>query len=117
MIRTGSSRGIQPIRYHDDESVRHVEKRLLIGANETAPNVAMRRFTIGAGGHTPYHAHPWEHEVYVLTGHGEIRFSGGRRRLESEDFAFVPPMEEHQFANVWADPFEFLCVVPLEGET
>ena len=36
--------------------------------------------------------------------------------VEPGDFAFVPPDEEHQFVNAGDVAFEFLCIVPLEGE-
>ncbi|MEZ6106968.1 MAG: cupin domain-containing protein [Pirellulaceae bacterium] len=44
----------------------------LIGEKDGAPNFAMRRFMVAPGGHTPRHHHPYEHEVFVLSGHGEV---------------------------------------------
>jgi quercetin dioxygenase-like cupin family protein len=116
MIAIGDSSNVESVLFHDGETVRHVEKRLLIGAAESAPNFAMRRFTLGTGGQTPYHAHQWEHEVYVLAGTGAVRFAGGSRQVGPGNFVLVPPMDEHQFVNMGKEPFEFLCVVPLEGE-
>jgi quercetin dioxygenase-like cupin family protein len=116
MVIIGKSMEIEPRRYHDGETVRHVEKRVLVGPKDAAPTFAMRRFTVGAGGCSPYHTHPWEHEVYILSGKGEVRFAGGSQEVEPGDFAYVPPNDEHQFANVGDDVFEFLCMVPLDGE-
>ncbi len=76
----------------------------------------MRKFTVGKGGCSPYHTHPWEHEVYVLSGQGEVRFADGSHPVVPGDFAFVPPNDEHQFVNIGEDIFEFLCMVPLNGE-
>ena len=45
-----------------------MELRPLITKAEGAPRFAMRVFTLEPAGHTPYHAHEWEHEVYVLAG-------------------------------------------------
>jgi quercetin dioxygenase-like cupin family protein len=116
MVSVNRSTNITPRIYHDGEKVLHVEKRVLVGPADGAPTFSMRKFTVGAGGCSPYHTHPWEHEVYILSGSGEVRFSGGSQAVSPGDFAFVPPNEEHQFANAGTVPFEFLCMVPLEGE-
>lgn len=117
MIKIGNSLDIPPIDYDDGETVRKARKRVLIGPEEGAPNFVMRRFTIGPDGHSPYHTHPWEHQVYVLAGRGEVRFAGGVAAVKPGNFAYVPPMDEHQFVNTGDEAFEFLCVVPPEGES
>ncbi len=95
-----------------DAGAEGVTIRVLMGDNVNAPNFAMRRFEIAPGGGTPYHSHPWEHEVYVLAGKGKVRRKGGETELEAGSFVFVPPEEEHNFVNTGAAPFSFLCVVP-----
>jgi len=116
MVKIGKSLEIEPVAYDDGESVRKAEKRLLIGPADGETTFAMRRFTIGIGGHTPYHTHPWEHQVFVIAGSGEVRFAGGSQGVEPGDYVFVPSMDEHQFVNTGEAPFEFLCVVPPDGE-
>jgi len=116
MLTIGKSQDIAPRAYHDGTHVRHVEKRILVGPAEAAPNFSMRKFTVGEGGCSPYHTHPWEHEVYVLSGQGEVRYAGGSQAVEPGDFVFVPPNDEHQFVNRGDAPLEFLCMVPLDGE-
>lgn len=116
MVYIGRSQDVEARLYHDGTSVRHAEKRVLVGPNENAPSFSMRKFTLGKGGCSPYHAHPWEHEVYILAGRGEVRFAGGSRSVEPGNFAFVPPNDEHQFVNSGDSVFEFLCMVPLVGE-
>jgi len=116
MVLVGQSQQVPPRSYDDGNSVRRVEKRLLIGPNDGAPNFAMRRFTVDTDGHTPYHAHPWEHEVYILAGSAELRTADRRATLAPGDFAFVPAGAEHQFANIGHEVLEFLCMVPLDGE-
>jgi len=116
MILVGNSRDVEAKRYDDAENVRDAEKRVLIGPKQDAPTFSMRKFTLGEGGFSPYHSHPWEHEVYVLDGHGEVRFAGGSRPVEPGDFVLVPPNDEHQFANTGSGALTFLCMVPLEGE-
>lgn len=116
MVLIGKSRDVKPRRYHDGTNVLHVQKRVLVGPKEEAPGFAMRKFTVDTGGCSPHHTHNWEHEVYVLYGKGEVRFAGGSQAVEPGDFVFVPPNEEHQFINAGDGAFEFLCMVPLEGE-
>jgi len=116
MITIGKSRDVPPRTYHDGEAVRHANKRVLIGPKQNAPNFAMRKFTIGKGGCSPFHQHPWEHEVYVLAGRGAVRTADGSHPVEPGDFAFVPPNDEHQFINDGDEALEFLCIVPLVGE-
>jgi quercetin dioxygenase-like cupin family protein len=117
MITIGKSRDVEPVSYDDGETARNARKRVLLGPSQGAPHFVVRRFTIGVAGHSPYHTHPWEHGVYVLAGRGEVRFAGGATSVEPGDFACVPAMDEHQFANTGDEPFEFLCVVPPEGDT
>jgi len=73
MVLVGRSKNVEPRIYHDGEKVLHVEKRVLVGPHNGAPNFSMRRFTVGKGGCSPYHTHAWEHEVYILAGQGEVR--------------------------------------------
>lgn len=116
-MKIGKSLDVDPVTCDDGKTVRNAQKRVLIGAAEGAANFVMRHFTIDPEGHSPYHTHPWEHEVYVLAGKGEVRFAGGATAVAPGDFAYVPPTDEHQFVNTGDEPFEFICVVPMEGES
>ncbi len=116
MIVTGKSADVKAIDLHDGKSVLHAEKRVLIGKNQGAKNFAMRRFTLGEGGCSPRHTHPYEHEVYVLAGKGAVRSDGAEVRLALGDYVFVPPSDDHQFVNAGKEPFEFICVVPAGVE-
>ncbi len=116
MLITGKKNAVLPRIYDDAPAVRGVKKRVLIGPRQGAPRFVMRHFTLAPGGYSPEHVHPWEHEVYVLSGKGRVRMSDGAAELGAEDFAFVPPMEKHQFLNASDEPFEFICVVPLAGD-
>ena len=44
--------------------------RCLVGEPDGAPSFSMRQFEVAPGGHTPQHAHAYEHEVFVLEGAG-----------------------------------------------
>jgi len=66
-----------------EEDAKGVTIRVLMGENVGAPTFTMRRFEIAPGGHTPFHAHAWEHEVYILSGTGKVRRRAGLVRLRS----------------------------------
>lgn len=86
--------------------------RWLIGERDGAPNFAMRQFEVQPGGHTPKHSHPYEHEVYVLEGTGEILEGDVPRAFRAGDVILVQPDEIHQFRNTSQAPLKFLCLVP-----
>ncbi|MCD6142666.1 cupin domain-containing protein [Candidatus Acetothermia bacterium] len=116
MIITGRSADVPPRDLHDGKTVFHVKKRVLIGPAQGARNYVMRLFTLGKGGMTPYHTHPWEHEVFIVQGKCLIKSGMEEIPVAAGDFAFVPPNEAHQFVNAGDEPLEFICVVPKEGE-
>ncbi|MEM7229847.1 MAG: cupin domain-containing protein [Planctomycetota bacterium] len=74
----------------------------------------MRHFTVEPGGHTPHHQHNYEHEVFVVSGEGRLEYDGNVHTLRAGDVAFVEPNHIHQFTNPGTEPFQFLCLVPLE---
>ena len=86
--------------------------RVLIGDNVGAPNFVMRHFEVAPGGCTPYHTHPWEHEVFFLGGRGKARRKDGESEVGPGSFLYVPPDEEHNFSNAGDTPLTFLCVIP-----
>ncbi|MBE0569380.1 MAG: cupin domain-containing protein [Deltaproteobacteria bacterium] len=86
--------------------------RVLMGENVGAPNFTARHFEVAPGGRTPFHAHPWEHEVFVLSGKGNVKRGDGGTEVGPGSFVFVPPGEEHAFENDGPDVFSFLCVIP-----
>ncbi|MBI5576712.1 MAG: cupin domain-containing protein [Deltaproteobacteria bacterium] len=95
-----------------DPGAKNVSIRVLMGDNVGAPNFAMRHFSLGPGGSTPYHTHPWEHEVFVLSGTGKALKKGGEEAVSPGSFVYVAPDEEHSFANSGDSHFEFLCIIP-----
>jgi len=106
------------VRHRDDVEVvsysgdaQGVEMRPLITEREGAPRFAMRVFTLAPGGYTPYHAHEWEHEVYILEGCGTVRGKDGERALRPGDSVFLAPHDEHQF-RAGTKGLQFICCVP-----
>jgi quercetin dioxygenase-like cupin family protein len=86
--------------------------RWLVDEQDGAPTFALRQFEVAPGGYTPRHSHPYEHEVFVLEGEGEILESDQPRPLRPGTVVYVAPDELHQFRNTGAAPLKFLCLVP-----
>lgn len=76
------------------------------------PNFEMRILEVELGGHTPEHAHHWEHEVYVLSGKGKVKSERGDVELTPGVAVFVPPYEKHVFVNDGEELLKFICVIP-----
>ncbi len=86
--------------------------RWLVGERDGAPNFAMRQFEVAPGGFTTHHSHPYEHEVFVLEGHGVILDGTVERPLRAGDVVYVAPGDVHQFRSAGDMPLKFLCLVP-----
>jgi quercetin dioxygenase-like cupin family protein len=100
------------------EGAANVSRCVPIGKADGAPNTSVRVFTMAPGGHTPYHAHAWEHTNYIIAGEGELVDAEGKAHpLKPGDFALVLPHEKHQYRNSSAtEPFVMICAVPKSYE-
>jgi len=100
------------------EGAAKVLKQLPIGSEDGTPNFSVRVFTLDVDGHTPYHAHPFEHLNYVIQGKGAIvNASGQEQPVKRGDFAMILPDEKHQFKNKSAtEPLVIICAVPKQYE-
>jgi quercetin dioxygenase-like cupin family protein len=102
----------------DDVEMEGAEKVRIqwLVSKETGPNFALRRFILGPGGHTPFHTHAWEHEVYVLRGQGSLVYGEDRQKnpIAPGNVSYVPACAVHQFRNEGDGDFEFLCIIPVE---
>uniref|UniRef100_A0A7C4GCE8 Cupin domain-containing protein n=1 Tax=candidate division WOR-3 bacterium TaxID=2052148 RepID=A0A7C4GCE8_UNCW3 len=88
--------------------------RWLIAKKEGAPNFAMRVIELAhKGDRIPLHRHSSEHEIFVFEGKGRLLQPGGESPVETGDFVYVAPEEEHGFENLGEGPFRFICVIPL----
>ncbi len=94
------------------DGVKGATIREVITGRDGAPNFAMRVFEVESGGHTPLHTHNYEHEVYILTGSGEIETAEGAKTLKPGDAIFVPANALHQFRNTGNQAMKFICLIP-----
>src|SRR5438445_12049462 len=107
-VQTVSARAVT------DEGAARIEIREVFTDRDGAPTFAMRRFDVAPGGHTPFHVHAWEHEVYILEGEGELRTEDGVRKFHAGDALMVPPNVRHQFAVTPSETMRFLCMIPVQ---
>jgi quercetin dioxygenase-like cupin family protein len=101
-----------PARPVEMEGAKGVRMRVVVGEEQGAPNFVMRVFDVEPGGHTPYHSHDFEHEVFVLAGSGRHQEEGRQTSLRTGDVVFVAPGVLHQFAAAEEEGLRFICVVP-----
>lgn len=95
-----------------EEGAKGVVMQWLLDVRCGAENFAMRRFVIEPGGYTPRHSHPWEHEVYIIRGVGEVAHDHQVSGFAPDTAVLIAPDEEHQFRNTGVEPLEFICLVP-----
>lgn len=94
------------------EGAADCQVQILVGGDDRAPNFVMRKFEVAPGGHTPKHFHGYEHEIYVLEGHGTVVDGDEEKPLAAGDVLLVEPDDVHQFKNTGGTPLKFLCLIP-----
>ena len=97
-----------------DEGASKLKVRWLITKEMGAPNFAMRLFEMEPKGHSPFHNHPWEHEVFILEGEGIVVGETEEKKFSAGDAIFILPNEKHQLKNNGEKTVKFLCLVPLQ---
>ena len=95
-----------------EEGASGVKIQWLLDEAAGAPCFSMRRFEIAPRGHTPLHSHPWEHEVYIISGRGSVVAGEGESALRPDDAVLVSPDETHQFKAAEDEALVLLCLVP-----
>ena len=92
-----------------------VTKREVITADDGAPNFCMRVFAVESGSSTPFHSHPWEHEVFILSGRGMVVSEQKETLIAGDSVVFIPADEKHNFVNNGNEPLRFICLIPVTG--
>ena len=78
--------------------------QVLLGPGDGAPNFALRRFRMEAGGGMPRHTNTVEHEQFVLRGRAEVRLGDARHVVEAGSVLFIPAGLPHAY-RVLEAPF------------
>jgi quercetin dioxygenase-like cupin family protein len=93
------------------ESGEKASMQMLISP-EMAPNFAMRKFCIEAGGSMPNHTNSVEHEQYVLRGEARVGIGDDVFVAKAGDALYIPAGIPHWYEVIGDEPYEFLCMVP-----
>jgi quercetin dioxygenase-like cupin family protein len=91
-------------------------KQILVGPQQGWAGWVMRLFTLGKGGCTPQHSHPWPHINYIVKGTGTLLMEDEEREIGSDYVAYISGGAVHQFKNTGESELSFICIVPEEGE-
>jgi quercetin dioxygenase-like cupin family protein len=84
----------------------------LLSKENGVPNFEMRYFEVTRDSAPSEDRHPWEHEVFVVRGEGQIKSGGVERTVRFGDAIYIPPNEMHQFSNFEEEPLGFICIIP-----
>lgn len=96
----------------EEEEVKNVLRKILIGPEDGSDNIIMRHFKVLPEGNTPFHNHSHEHVVKIEKGRGiVVRESGEEVPVSQGQSLLIEKNETHQFKNPFSEPFEFLCII------
>jgi quercetin dioxygenase-like cupin family protein len=101
-----------PSTHFDNNEAKGVAGRVVVGKADGANNFCMRIFEIAPGGNTPMHSHPWEHEMFIHAGAGEIFGNGKWNSIKPGTIIYMPPNEKHQVRNIRKEVLILACLVP-----
>lgn len=80
---------------------------------EDATHFMLRRFEIAEHGFIGLHAHPEEHQMFVLKGPILlIDKDNHETQVETDEFVYMPPNELHGYRNPNDFSISFLCGIP-----
>jgi quercetin dioxygenase-like cupin family protein len=106
---------MQVISYREVEA-KEVEEgsrtKIRLLNTECSSNFAVRHFEIEPDGSTPYHSHPWAHEIFMLEGKGEAIGDKETKSISPGDLISIPPNETHQIRNSGEKTLRLLCIIP-----
>lgn len=96
----------------------HVKKQIVLGPDDGSQEIVLRHFSVAPGGMSPHHSHDFPHLVKIEAGRGIAKDSAGTERpLQAGDYVYVDSNEVHQFVNTGSETFDFVCIVPIRGES
>ncbi len=98
---------------HPIEGNFKVRMRVLIGEND-APTYLMRVFEVDPGGVIPNHAHPWEHEIFILKGTLKLRIEDKEYIVQEGHAIYIPPNVPHEYENIGNTTAIFICTIPKQ---
>lgn len=104
---------LQPEKVDVDGAI-DVGMRVMLSEADGAPNFNLRVFDVKPGGNTPKHEHPYEHEIFILEGEGEMLLEGEIRKISKYDTALIPASTRHTIVNTGSSLLRLICIVPQD---
>jgi quercetin dioxygenase-like cupin family protein len=88
----------------------------LLAEEDGTPHFELRYFELKKGQETSGKPHPFEHEVYVIKGRGQIVGDNEVVAIKPGDAILIFPDERHQFINTGDGTLGFICIIPNGAE-
>ena len=101
----------------DEKYATNTKKRIVFSPENSWDSHVMRVFTMEENGQTFEHEHDWPHWIFVISGKGSVTIEGEKHSLSKDSYLFVPGGVKHFFQNEGNEEFEWICIVPPEGDT
>lgn len=105
-------RRAEDIEYDRVGAADGLSKGVLLNDSHGTPNVALRRFTLAAGGSVPEHTNEIEHEQYVLNGEYVVGIGETEQTVYPGDAIHIPAGVVHWYRNDSDEDAAFICAVP-----
>lgn len=100
------------VQYEVVDAADGLRKGVLVGPEDGAPNLAIRRFVLEPGATVPKHTNEIEHEQYVLSGRYTVGIDAEEYIVGEGDSLLIPAGTVHWYRNEGDDPGAFICAVP-----
>ena len=71
----------------------------LINIDDNPPTTTLSYSHIHPGETSSHHIHPWEHEVYIISGSGTLVCDGQNYPVKAGDAMYIPPNVDHYTLN------------------
>ncbi|MWG34506.1 cupin domain-containing protein [Halomarina oriensis] len=110
-------RRAEQVDYESVGAADGMSKGVLVGPDDGAPNLAIRRFTLDPGAEVPPHTNEVEHEQYVIDGEYTVGLGEEEHVVRAGDSLFIPAGVVHWYRNEGDEEGAFLCAVPNGDDT
>lgn len=100
------------VQYDAVDAADGLRKGVLVGPEDGAPNLAIRRFVLDPGATVPKHTNEIEHEQYVLSGTYTVGIGDEEYTVGEGDSLLIPAGTVHWYRNESDEPGAFICAVP-----
>ncbi|WP_255194954.1 cupin domain-containing protein [Halorarius litoreus] len=105
------------VEYETVSAATGMSKGVLVGAEQGAPNLAIRRFVLDPGATVPKHTNEIEHEQYVLEGEYVVGLDDEEFVVQAGDSLHIPAGTVHWYRNERDEPGAFICAVPAGDDS